>query len=61
MDERERFAKGLEVRRAVLGEKHVNRSLEKVIRSPKNFRIWSRGMPGESCGPVRVCHGIRGA
>jgi 4-carboxymuconolactone decarboxylase len=29
MDDRERFAKGLEVRRAVLGEKHVNASLEK--------------------------------
>jgi 4-carboxymuconolactone decarboxylase len=28
MDDRERFAKGLEVRRAVLGEKHVNASLE---------------------------------
>ena len=29
MDDRERFAKGLEVRRAVLGEKHVTASLEK--------------------------------
>jgi 4-carboxymuconolactone decarboxylase len=29
MDDRERFAKGLEVRRAVLGDKHVNKSLEK--------------------------------
>lgn len=28
MDERERYAKGIEVRRAVLGDKHVNRSLE---------------------------------
>ncbi len=28
MDERERYAKGMEVRRAVLGDKHVDRTLE---------------------------------
>ena len=38
MDERERFVKGLEVRRAVLGEKHVNRSLEKSDSFTEEFQ-----------------------
>jgi len=56
MDERERFAKGLEVRRAVLGEKHVNKSLEKRDSFTEEFQdlvtrhacgeIWTRpGLP----------------
>ena len=38
MDERERFAKGLEVRRAVLGDKHVNRSLDKRDSFTEEFQ-----------------------
>jgi 4-carboxymuconolactone decarboxylase len=38
MDDRERFAKGLEVRRAVLGDKHVNRSLEKRNSFTEEFQ-----------------------
>jgi len=56
MDERERFAKGLEVRRAVLGDKHVNKSLEKRDPFTEEFQdlvtrhawgeIWTRpGLP----------------
>jgi 4-carboxymuconolactone decarboxylase len=56
MDERERFAKGLEVRRAVLGEGHVNRSLEKSNSFTEEFQdlvtryawgeMWTRpGLP----------------
>jgi 4-carboxymuconolactone decarboxylase len=56
MDDRERFAKGLEVRRAVLGEKHVNVSLEKTNSFTAEFQdlvtryawgeMWTRqGLP----------------
>jgi 4-carboxymuconolactone decarboxylase len=56
MDERERFAKGLEARRAVLGDKHVNKSLEKRDSFTEEFQdlvtrhawgeIWTRpGLP----------------
>ena len=56
MDERERFEKGLEVRRAVLGDSHVNKSLEKRDSFTEEFQdlvtrhawgeIWTRpGMP----------------
>ena len=56
MDDRERFVKGLEVRRAVLGDKHVNRSLEKRDSFTEEFQdlvtryawgeIWTRpGLP----------------
>lgn len=56
MDDRERFAKGLEVRRAVLGEKHVNASLEKSSSFTAEFQdlvtryawgeMWTRqGLP----------------
>ena len=38
MDDRERFAKGLEVRRAVLGDKHVSRSLEKSNSFTEEFQ-----------------------
>jgi 4-carboxymuconolactone decarboxylase len=59
MDERERFAKGLEVRRAVLGEKHVNRSLEKSDSFTEEFQdlvtrhawgeLWTRpGLPRQT-------------
>jgi 4-carboxymuconolactone decarboxylase len=52
MDERERYAKGLETRRAVLGDAHVDRSLEKKTPFNEPFQdlitryawgeIWSR-------------------
>lgn len=56
MDERERYAKGMEVRRAVLGDKHVNRSLERKNAFNEEFQdlitryawgeIWTRpGLP----------------
>ena len=56
MDDRERFAKGLEVRRADLGEKHVNVSLEKSNSFTAEFQdlvtryawgeMWTRqGLP----------------
>jgi 4-carboxymuconolactone decarboxylase len=56
MDELERFEQGLEVRRAVLGEKHVNKSLEKHDLFTEEFQdlvtrhawgeIWTRpGLP----------------
>jgi 4-carboxymuconolactone decarboxylase len=56
MDERERFEKGLGVRRSVLGDKHVNKSLEKKDPFTEEFQdlvtrhawgeIWAR--PGLS-------------
>ena len=56
MDDRERYAKGLEVRRAVLGDKHVNRSIEKSDSFAEEFQdlvtryawgeMWTRpGLP----------------
>ena len=56
MDERERYVKGIEVRRAVLGDKHVNRALEKKDSFNEEFQdlitryawgeIWTRpGLP----------------
>jgi len=56
MDERERYAKGMEVRRAVLGDQHVNRSLERKNTFNEEFQdlitryawgeIWARpGLP----------------
>lgn len=56
MDERERYEKGMEVRRAVLGDAHVNRSLEKLTPFNEEFQemitrhvwgdIWTRpGLP----------------
>jgi 4-carboxymuconolactone decarboxylase len=56
MDERERYAKGMEVRRAVLGDLHVNRSLERKNVFNEEFQdlitryargeIWTRpGLP----------------
>ena len=56
MDERERYAKGMEVRRAVLGDQHVNRSLERKNTFNEEFQdlitryawgeIWPRpGLP----------------
>src|SRR5271163_2411889 len=56
MDESERYAKGLEVRRAVLGDKYVNRALENRNSFTEEFQdlltrygwgeIWTRpGLP----------------
>ncbi|GGM03582.1 4-carboxymuconolactone decarboxylase [Pseudomonas asuensis] len=56
MDERERYENGMEVRRAVLGDAHVNRSLEKLTPFNEEFQemitrhawgdIWTRpGLP----------------
>jgi len=56
MDDRERYAKGMEVRRAVLGDQHVNRSLERKNAFNEEFQdlitryawgeIWTRpGLP----------------
>jgi 4-carboxymuconolactone decarboxylase len=52
MDERERYAKGMEVRRAVLGDEHVNRSLQNTSDFNREFQemltryawgeIWTR-------------------
>ncbi|MEP6657712.1 MAG: 4-carboxymuconolactone decarboxylase [Betaproteobacteria bacterium] len=56
MDERERYAKGLEVRRAVLGDEHVDRSVQNLNAFNGEFQdlitryawgtIWTR--PGLS-------------
>jgi 4-carboxymuconolactone decarboxylase len=59
MDDLERFAKGLEVRRAVLGDKHVNKSLEKRDSFTEEFQdlvtryawgeMWTRpGLPRDT-------------
>ena len=56
MDDRERFEKGLEVRRAVLGDRHVNKALEKNDPFTAEFQnlitryawgeVWTRpGLP----------------
>ena len=56
MDEYERYANGIEVRRAVLGDKHVNRALENKNSFNEEFQdlitryawgeIWARpGLP----------------
>ncbi len=59
MDDRERYDKGMEVRRAVLGDDHVNRSLQNLDDSNREFQdlitryawgeIWTRpGLPRRS-------------
>lgn len=56
MDERERYSRGMKVRRAVLGDAHVDRSLENLDEFNEEFQelitryawgeIWSRpGLP----------------
>jgi 4-carboxymuconolactone decarboxylase len=56
MDERERYEKGMEVRRAVLGDEHVDRSLQNATDFNREFQalitryawgdIWTRpGLP----------------
>lgn len=56
MDDRERYEKGMEVRRAVLGDEHVNRSLQNYSDFNREFQdlitryawgeIWTRpGLP----------------
>ena len=56
MDERERYEQGLDIRRSVLGDEHVNRSLERLNEFNGTFQdlitryawgeIWSRpGLP----------------
>jgi len=56
MDDRERYAKGMEVRRAVLGDAHVDRSLARRMAFNEEFQdlitryawgeIWTRpGLP----------------
>ncbi len=57
MDERERYDKGMEVRRAVLGDAHVDRSIERRNAFNEEFQdlitryawgeVWTR--PGLSC------------
>ena len=65
MDERERFAKGIEVRRAVLGDKHVDRSLEKRNAFNEEFQdlvtrhawgeMWTRpGLPRHTRSLITV-------
>ena len=56
MDDRERYEKGMEVRRAVLGDQHVDRSLQNVNDFNREFQelvtryawgeVWTRpGLP----------------
>ncbi len=56
MDDRQRYEKGMEVRRAVLGDEHVNRSLQNTSDFNREFQelitryawgeIWTRpGLP----------------
>ena len=56
MDDRQRYEKGMEVRRAVLGDEHVNRSLQNTSDFNRDFQelitryawgeIWTRpGLP----------------
>src|SRR5258706_14689986 len=65
MDERERFEKGLEVRRNVLGDKHVNKSFEKINSFTQEFQdlvtrhdwgeIWTRpGLPRHTRGVITL-------
>jgi len=60
MDEYERYANGIDVRRAVLGDKHVNRAIEKRIHSMKNSDLITRYAWGEF-GRVPDCPDTRGA
>jgi 4-carboxymuconolactone decarboxylase len=59
MDERERYEQGLDIRRSVLGDEHVNRSLERLKEFNGTFQdlitryawgeIWSRpGLPRDT-------------
>lgn len=59
MDDRERYEKGMEVRRAVLGDEHVNRTLQNTSDFNREFQelitryawgdIWTRpGLPRQT-------------
>lgn len=65
MDERERYEKGLQVRRAVLGDEHVDRSLEKRTEFNGEFQelltryawgeVWTHpGLPRQTRSLITV-------
>jgi hypothetical protein len=61
MDERQRYAQGMTVRRAVLGDAHVDASLKNRDELTKHFRTCSRATPGEKSGAALVFPGRRAA
>lgn len=65
MDDRERYDKGMEVRRAVLGDQHVDRSLQNLSDFNREFQdlvtryawgeIWTRpGLPRQTRSLIAI-------
>ena len=54
MDDRERHAAGMKVRRAVLGDAWVDKAQAKLTPFNTEFRILSRAMHGARSGPDQV-------
>jgi hypothetical protein len=58
MNDEQRYKQGLEVRTEVLGEKHVNRSLENLNDFNQIFKILLVVLLGVKCGLVQAYHAI---
>lgn len=53
MNDRQRYEQGMKVRRAVLGDDHVDASLKTAMILATSFRICSRATPGEKSASRR--------
>lgn len=61
MDEKQRYDEGLKVRRAVLGDAHVDRSLNALTEFNSEFQEMITRHAWAISGPVRGCHVIPAA
>jgi len=59
MDDAKRYQQGMKVRRAVLGDEHVDRAIASTPTSTATSRISSHATPGETSGAVPDFRGIR--
>ena len=61
MDERERYDKGMAVRREVLGDTHVDRTLKNKTAFNGEFQDLITRYAGARSGPAPGCRGIPAA
>jgi 4-carboxymuconolactone decarboxylase len=54
MDDAQRSARGMTVRREVLGDAHVDRAVAGTTRFTADFQDFITGMPGGRSGPGRA-------
>ncbi len=61
MDEKQRYDEGMQVRRAVLGDAHVDRSLTTLTEFNSEFQEMITRHAWATSGPARACRGIPAA